>query len=352
MFQDRIEAKWITTFSRLFELSAVKAGDEVVILSETQSRPINIQLAELALLGLEARPIHLQIPTPKQTAPTPTRSTGASQALQGLKPVLAALTAVPVVVDCTVEGLMHAPELPAILASGARVLNISNEHPEALERLLPTPELKARTLAAARKCRSASEMRVTSNAGTDLTINMTKAATVGVWGYTDKPGTLSHFPGGIVVSFPQAHSVDGILALDIGDVNLTFKRYLQERLILTIEDDYVTEIAGKGTDYELMSRYLAAWNDPLAYAVSHVGWGLNPGARYEALTMYDKGDINGTEIRAFAGNFLFSTGANEFANRFTEGHFDIPVRGCTIALDGDVVVNGGELVELPIEDEG
>lgn len=29
---------------------------------------------------------------------------------------------------------------------------------------------------------------------------------------------------------------------------------------------------------------------------------------------------------AFAGNFLFSTGANEFARRFTDGHFDLPVR--------------------------
>ena len=51
--------------------------------------------------------------------------------------------------------------------------------------------------------------------------------------------------------------------------------------------------------------------------------------------MYDRRDTNGTELRAFAGNFLFSTGANEFAGRFTEGHFDIPVRNCTIALDGD-----------------
>ena len=34
--------------------------------------------------------------------------------------------------------------------------------------------------------------------------------------------------------------------------------------------------------------------------------------------MYDKADLNGTELRA-AGNFLYSTGANEFAGRFTEG---------------------------------
>ena len=46
--------------------------------------------------------------------------------------------------------------------------------------------------------------------------------------------------------------------------------------------------------------------------------------------MYDQRDTNGTELRAVAGNFLFSTGANEFAGRYTAGHFDLPVMGTTI----------------------
>jgi 2,5-dihydroxypyridine 5,6-dioxygenase len=129
-------------------------------------------------------------------------------------------------------------------------------------------------------------------------------------------------------------------------VNLTFKRYLERPVRLTVEADYVTRIEGEGTDAELMRRYFAAWGDREAYATSHVGWGLNEAARYEALAMYDQRDTNGTELRAFAGNFLFSTGANEFANRYTKGHFDIPVRNCTITLDGESVVEEGRLVEF------
>ena len=91
---------------------------------------------------------------------------------------------------------MHAPELPEILQSGARVLYISNEHPEALERLLPDENLKPKVRAAAKLARQAKHMRVTSRAGTALEINMEGAATIGVWGYTDKPGTLAHWPGG------------------------------------------------------------------------------------------------------------------------------------------------------------
>ncbi|MGI9481559.1 MAG: peptidase M29 [Hyphomicrobiales bacterium] len=325
-------------------MNAIAPGDPVAILSESQSRPINVHLAELALMGLGTRPFHVELVTPPQTAPVPVRSTGASQSICGHEGVLAALTSVPVIVDLTVEGLMHAPELPEILKSGARVITISNEHPDALERLLPTEELKGQVLSAARQCRKTKEMRVTSAAGTDMIVNMEGAQTVGVWGYTDKPGTLAHWPGGVVVSFPKSGSTNGVLVLDAGDVNLTFKRYLEQPVTLTIKDDFVTDVSGGGTDGELMRRYLACWDDPNAYAVSHVGWGMNEGARYEAMTFYDREDFNGTEVRAYAGNFLFSTGANEFAGRFTEGHFDLPVRGCTISLDGRDVVKDGAIV--------
>ena len=58
----------------------------------------------------------------------------------------------------------------------------------------------------------------------------------------------------------------------------------------------------------------------------------------------DRRDTNGTDLRALAGNFLFSTGANEHAGRFTFGHFDLPVLGCTIELDDEVVVKKGKLL--------
>jgi 2,5-dihydroxypyridine 5,6-dioxygenase len=77
-----------------------------------------------------------------------------------------------------------------------------------------------------------------------------------------------------------------------------------------------------------------------------VGFGLNRKARYEALAMYDRRDTNGTELRAVAGNFLFSTGANEFAGRYTAGHFDIPVMRTTIKLDDVEVVRAGILQDV------
>jgi 2,5-dihydroxypyridine 5,6-dioxygenase len=343
MFADRIEGKWIDAFGEVFARCAVKRGDTAAILSETQSRQLNVHLAELALLNMGARPFHIVLPSPRNSHPVPVRSTGASEAIGKLAPVLTALGQAGFVVDCTVEGLMHAAETPAILKAGARILVISNEHPEALERMAPDPALEARVRAAAKMLRAAKRMTVASTAGTKLDIDMTGASTVGVWGWTDRPGTLAHWPGGIVVSFCRSGSVNGTLVLDRGDINLTFKRYLEAPLRLTLQADYVTAIEGAGTDAELMRAYLAAWGDREAYAVSHVGFGLNHKARYEALSMYDRQHTNGTELRAVAGNFLFSTGANEFAGRYTAGHFDIPVMRTTIAVDGREVIKAGVL---------
>lgn len=339
----RLDPKWIDTFAEVFALCGVQRGDACVVLSETQSRDLNVQLSELALARLGARWFHVVLPTPRQTAPVPVRSTGASDAIQGLGPVVQALAGSVFIADCTVEGLQHAAELPAILKGGARVLAISNEHPEILERTAPRAEDEAPVREAMRRLKGATRLHVTSAAGTDLHVDLTGARVGGVWGFSARPGSLSHWPGGLVLAFPAAGTVRGTLVLDRGDVNLTFKRYLQDPVRLVIDSDHVVDIQGQNVDAELMRGYFAAWGDTAAYAVSHVGWGLNRRARWDAMTFYDKADFNGTELRAFGGNFLYSTGANEVAGRHTLGHFDLPVRGCTVTLDGEVVVRDGML---------
>jgi 2,5-dihydroxypyridine 5,6-dioxygenase len=337
-----LEQRWLAAFAEVLGRCGVKSGDACAVLAETQSRPVLVQLALLALQQLGARAFVLTVPSPAVGA-VPVRSTGASTALGGHDAAVQSLTRCALVVDCTVEGLQHAAELPTILAGGARVLVVSNEHPEILERCLPRDEDETLVRDAMRRLRSARLMTVSSRAGTDLRIDLAGARVGGVWGFTSKPGTLTHWPGGLALAFPAAGCVNGTVVLDRGDVNLTFKRYLADAVQLRIEDDHVVDVVGDTPDAELMRGYFASWGDRAAYAVSHVGWGLNRRARWDAMAFYDKSDFNGTELRAFAGNFLYSTGANEVAGRHTAGHFDLPLRGCTVELDGQAVVRDGQL---------
>lgn len=338
-----MEPAWLDAFEAVLGRCGLQAGDTVAVLSESQTRPILPELARLAAARRGAQVFSLVLPSTFAKDTPVARSTGASPVLRRIAPVVAALAGSTLVVDCTVEGLMHAPELPAILKGGARVLYVSNEHPEALARLVPDDRLEPLVKDHVKRLRGAREMRVSSPAGTELTVSLQGAVCGGNWGYTTRPGTMTHWPGGLALAFPAAGSVNGTLVLAEGDVNLTFKRYLERAVTLRIENDHVTRIDGTGVDADLMRSYIAAWGDREAYAVSHVGYGLNAAARWDSMALYDKRDFNGTELRAFAGNFLYSTGANEVAGRHTLGHFDLPLRHCTIRLDGATVVEGGRL---------
>src|SRR5260370_16452505 len=89
-----------------------------------------------------AKPFHIVVPTPRNRQVVPIRSTGASEAIQRLAPVVTALQQAGFFVDCTIEGLMHAVETPEILKAGAPILAISNEHPQPLDRMGPDPPLQ------------------------------------------------------------------------------------------------------------------------------------------------------------------------------------------------------------------
>lgn len=345
MHDDGAEWRWVKRYAEQFEACNLSQGETAILLYEAVSSPRIVQTARMALEMSGAAVAEIRMPTPANPGPLPIRSTGASQAIAGHRSVVNALKTADFVVDCTAEGLLHAPELGEILSGTARVLMISAEHPENAERWPHDPALAGKVNHGVQLLKDASVMHISSEHGTDLTVDLSDAFRAGSYGWCTEPGSIAHWPGGLVLAFPAAKKVNGTVVLAPGDINLTFNEYIREPITLTLVDDYVTEIAGEGHDAELMRSYLAAFAEPEAYAISHIGWGMNTAARWETLAMWDKSALNGTELRAYAGNVVFSTGANEVAGRFCRGHFDLPMRNCTVSVDGEVVVDAGQLRE-------
>ena len=339
------EWRWISRFADQFRLSGLGPGDECVILSESSSRSVLVATAVLAAESIGARPFEIVMRTPANEQPVALRSTGTSLALGKMASAVAAITSVPFVIDVTAEGLLHSRELRTILGAGCKVLMISNEHPEIFERLRHDPEVATRIGAAHDLMTRSKVMRATSEAGTDLVVELADAFTAGSTGVVSGPGSIAHWPGGLVLAFPGQHRVNGTIVLAPGDVNLTFKHYVESPITLTIEDDYVVDISGTGYQTDMLKSYMSAF-DRDAYATSHIGWGMNPGARWDYLELYDRAQHNGTEARAFEGNFMYSTGANENAERFSVCHFDIPMRNCDVFLDDHQVVRHGNLTGI------
>ena len=84
------------------------------------------------------------------------------------------------------------------------------------------------------------------------------------------------------------------------------------------------------------------------HAVSHLGWGLNPQARWYNIALNgDAPERSHAGARTFPGNFLFSTGPNTQGGgkRATKGHYDVPMRDCTVLLDNAAVIERGRIVD-------
>ena len=95
-----------------------------------------------------------------------------------------------------------------------------------------------------------------------------------------------------------------------------------------------------------MREFIESYDDRDGFAMSHVGWGLQPRASWTALGMMDKAQTNGNDGRSYYGNFMFSTGPNDDAGgpRDTLCHLDIPMRNCSVWLDDEPMVLKGEVI--------
>lgn len=326
---------------RQLTLSGVHEGETVAVLTQGAERGEYADAFLWAARQLDAQAFHLRLPAP----------TGASGAwavgesgLAGNRHAVEALKAVDMVVDCTF--LLFSKEQFEIQGAGTRILTAVEPVP-LLARLMPTRELRERVEVGAELLTKAQTMRITSPHGTDVTYQLGIYPTMSEYGYTDQPGRWDHWPAAFVFTGGADDGVDGRIVLAPGDVLLPFNTYVQTPVELTIEKGFIQDIRGgagsSGLDAELLASYIRSFDDPRGYGMSHVGWGLDERAHWHGLTQFEGG--MGMELRSFYGNVMFSIGPNNELGgpNDTPCHFDIPMRGNSLYLDDELIVDAGEL---------
>ncbi len=339
----------IDAWKQVLTLSRLKAGDVVTILTSDTTHPQTLRTALVAAGSLGARVNRLDLP-PVNGEKAHSRDSLAylgTTPLTGNRAAIAALKESDLVLDLMT--LLFSPEQHEILESGTKIL-LAVEPPEVLARLVPTEADRARVGRAAAQLEGAREMHVTSAAGTDLRCPLGQYPVIQEYGFVDQPGRWDHWPSGFILTWPNEAQAHGRIVLDRGDILLPQKCYVNEPITLMVKEGFVTAIEG-GLDADLLKDYMAAFDDPEAYALSHIGWGLQKRARWSTLSLYDREATIGMDARAFEGNFLFSMGPNNEAggDRVTACHIDIPMRNCTVSLDGRVVVESGRVIGNPAE---
>lgn len=332
-------------FEHVLRLSRVDETQSVAVLSSHYSNRMIVTAAMEAAQRLGAKAYRVDLPAFNHRTAMGNDLTAyvGHTALTGHPAAQQALMASDLVVDTMM--LLHSPEQEAILESGTRIL-LAVEPPEMLARMLPNEEDKRRVEAARAPFEAARTFRVASAAGTDFRAELGQYPVVTEYGFADEPGRWDHWPSGFLFSWPNEGSAEGTLVLDVGDILLPFKVYVRDKPVtLEIQEGFIRRIHG-GFDAEYLREYMAHFKDPNVYAISHIGWGLQPRAQWSALGLHDKNDAIGMDARAFYGNFLFSTGPNTEVGgpRNTPCHMDIPMRNCSVYLDDLAVVEAGEVV--------
>jgi 2,5-dihydroxypyridine 5,6-dioxygenase len=262
-----------------------------------------------------------------------------------LAPVIAILKGADFVIDLSTGAALYiyGEGLSAVLAGGTRVLQVkANE--DQLRRCFPIDDVRRRTVGGAKWLDQAVEIRLTSKAGSELTMRKRGRPALTQLGISDEKGRWDSWPSGFLYCAPEEESANGTLVLDVGDLMVMLGRYVAERVEIKVESGVIQRIDG-GVDAVLLQDRLEQANDPEAYIISHIGWGTDHRARWSEIAQ--RGTEEGArEVRSTYGNVQIAFGANYRlgGKNKTMAHEDLILRRARFELDGRTVVDNGRIV--------
>lgn len=331
-------------------LCGIAEGSTVAVLSQGNERPNYVAAFLQAARELGATTFHLRLDAQDSTLDGDVGTWAVGETpLAGNRPAIEALKGVDLVVDTIF--LLFSKEQMEIQASGTRVLACI-EPIDHLREMFPGPRLRERVEFGGELLSSAQQLRFTNHHGTDVTYELGAYPVITQYGYTDTPGRWDHWPSGFLFTGGSDDGVNGTVVIAPGDIIFPFKSYVQTPIELTIRSGRIEEIGGPGVDAELLRTYMSSFDDPDAYGIAHIGWGMLESARWNVLATDRRG--MGMHGRSFYGNVLFSTGPNgELGGpNETPCHIDVPMRNCSLFLDERPIVTDGDIVVDEMKVEG
>ena len=343
----KLDVEMFELFTRELELCRVKPGENIVVLTADDEWQEHAQAFMAAAAHLGATTFNMNLRRGQQNA----------VGVQGRHPLvgnalaMTTLKSASMVIDMV--GLLFSREQAEIQAAGVRILRVMEPF-HVLKQMFPTADLQRRVEYAKGLLESARQLRFTSGAGTDIVYKLGQYPVISEYGFTAEPGRWDHFPSGFSFTQGDDGGVDGVVVMQPGDILCAFKKYVESPVALRVEKGYVVEITGQGLDAELIRSYIDSFNDPRAYAISHIGWGLNEKARwYQFSVTRQLTSEHVMNALSFYGNVLFSLGPNlELGGtNDTACHLDLPMRNCNLWLDEVQILKNGDVIhpEMRVE---
>ena len=335
-------------FREELRLCRVTQGTQIVLVTDLNTRPDYVAAAFAAADDLGARIFEIKISKPFH--PVMIASQGGGDTLSSLPGAIHAINSADLVL--VFHTALGSPWLQEGRKRGVRFLLIL-DGPDELKRLMSPPGLKEALTYARDLTKKTKEMHVTSAAGTDFRVKLGELDTLCQYGYADEPGVVETWGGAHFSTWPNPDGSEGTVVLSPGDAwILPYVRYFESEVRLTVEKGYIRDVAGGGSDARLMRQFFKAHqkspDDLRPYAIAHLGWGLNPNSYLDQIALHGSTTAKiVSHTRAWPGVFLFSTGPNDQGGgtNTTPAHLDLPMFDCSVAYDGKLVIDKGEVVD-------
>ncbi|MDH3753678.1 MAG: hypothetical protein OEU32_07380 [Acidimicrobiia bacterium] len=323
----------IDTFARQLDLCALGPDEHAVVLSEAASDPELVETALLATARLGAMAIGVTLAD----------HASAARSALAIAPVVAALRAADLVIDLSTAGLDDDPAAGELLGDHTRVLAAGGLTLYQLRRLVPHQGLGRRVQRALARVSTASVLRLSCEAGTDLSIDLDEAERSGTSGVAATSGDMARWPGGLVTIAPAASTVSGTLVLMPRDLYLALGEYVRSPVTITIENDHVADVSGNAGDADLLRSMLGAAGTTAGYGFASIAFGMNqmigasPHDRAGGTRMHHR------DASLAAGVVTVTFGANSIAGRPGAERVGLALRRRTVEIDDQPIITDGSL---------
>ncbi|GAB3177225.1 aminopeptidase [Nesterenkonia halophila] len=316
------------------EIMLVSKGENVVITADTASDMRVVDVTAAAAYAVGANPVVIRYPTSWTSAVEPSA------------PIAAAIAEADVWIEYQLGYLMHSEAFRVALGNGCRYINLTGMDVQMLVDTVGRVDYAEVTelgRALVRLLEEASEIRITSPAGTDIT------ATIG-----DRPINLRGLPAtepgqsvmlsGQISFNPYEDTQNGVVVFDGGAWPPNELGLLSSQIRCEVSNGVITEITGPGTEAATYANWLSSFDDPNMHRIAHWSLGFNPGVPQLTGRIVEDERVFGTVEFGMGTKGSWIGGDHWAAAAHTDASMNLP----SIHLDGTPIEVDGRYVHPEI----
>ncbi|HDQ45249.1 MAG TPA: aminopeptidase [bacterium] len=239
-----------------------------------------------------------------------------------------------VVILLTSRSLSHTTSRRKAIKNGARIAGLPGVTAETLIRCLNGDQKKiaARSRKLADILTIGRSAQLTTPAGTELTLSISRMRGYADTGIIHEPGQFSNLPAGEGCVGPVHGSAQGRIVVDgsfpgIGKIETPFE--------MRVRDGYVSRITGSETA-ERVRKLIQPYGHQ-GRNIAELGIGTNPRAKLMGLTLEDE-KTEGTVHVALGNNVSFDGKVR------VPCHFDAVLLNPTLLIDGNPIIRDGVIL--------